>query len=95
MRADVVAARDDALDTPVDLRLQPERSAPLTNSQEKRVNRLAQSKGYRLEKVGKGPHHGRFAIVNLAEGARVASGVPGDEFSFSLQEAEDWLSKRG
>jgi hypothetical protein len=67
----------------------------MTNSQEKRVNRLAQSKGYRLEKVGKGPHHGRFAIVNLAEGARVASGVPGDEFSFSLQEAEDWLSKRG
>ena len=67
----------------------------MTNSQEKRVNRIAQSKGYRLEKVGKGPHHGRFSIVNLAEGARVASGVPGDEFSFSLQEAEEWLSKRG
>jgi hypothetical protein len=66
----------------------------VTNSQEKRVNRIAQSKGYRLEKVGKGPHHGRFAIVNLAEGSRVASGVPDDEFSFSLQEAEDWLSKR-
>jgi hypothetical protein len=66
----------------------------MTNSQEKRVNRIAQSKGYRLEKVGKGPHHGRFSIVNVAQGSRVASGLPGDEFSFSLQEAEDWLSKR-
>ena len=65
----------------------------MTNAQEKRVNQIAQRKGYRLEKVGKGPHHGRFAIVNVAEGARVASGVPGDEYSFSLQEAEDWLSK--
>src|SRR5204863_3579177 len=35
-------------------------SEVMTNSQEKRVSRIAQSKGYRLEKVGKGPHHGRF-----------------------------------
>ena len=40
----------------------------MTNSQEKRVNRTAQTKGYRLEKVGKGPHHGRFCIVNLLRG---------------------------
>ena len=66
----------------------------MTNSQEKRVHRVAQSKGYRLEKVGKGPQHGRFSIVNVAESSRVASGVPDAEFSFSLQEAEDWLSKR-
>ena len=66
----------------------------MTNSQEKRVNRIAQSKGYRLEKVGKGPHHGRFSIVNVAESSRVASSTPGAEFCFSLQEAEDWLSKR-
>ena len=66
----------------------------MTNSQEKRVNRIAQSKGYRLEKVGKGPHHGRFSIVNLAEASRVTSGVPDAEFSFSLQEAEVWLSNR-
>ena len=66
----------------------------MTNSQEKRIHRIAQSKGCRLEKVGKGPHHGRFSIVNLAEGSRVASGVPDAEFSFSLKEAEDWLSKR-
>ena len=71
------------------------RSALMTNSQEKRVNRIAQTKGYRLEKVGKGPHHGRFCIVNLAEGSRIASGIPGLEFSFSLQEAEDWLANRG
>jgi hypothetical protein len=67
----------------------------MTNSQEKRVSRVAQSKGYRLEKVGKGAHHGRFAIVNIAEGSRVASGIAGAEFSFSLQEAEEWLAKIG
>lgn len=65
----------------------------MTNSEEKRVTKTAQRKGYRLEKVGKGPHHGRFSIVNVAEGARVASGIPGAEFSFSLQEAEVWLGK--
>ena len=65
----------------------------MTNSQEKRVERTAQNRGYRLEKVGKGPHHGRFAIVNIAEGSRIASGVPGAEYSFSLQEVEDWLAK--
>jgi hypothetical protein len=69
-------------------------SEVMTNSQEKRVSRIAQSRGYRLEKVGKGPHHGRFAIVLVAEGSRVASGISGAEFSFSLQEAEEWLSKR-
>ena len=67
----------------------------MSRSQEKRVNRIAESKGYRLEKVGKGPHHGRFAIVNVAEGARIDSGIHGAEFTFSLQEAEDWLAKRG
>ena len=67
----------------------------MTNSQEKRVNRIAHNKGYRLEKVGKGPHHGRFAIVNVAECSRVASDIPGAEFSFSLQEAEEWLAKSG
>ena len=65
----------------------------MTNSEEKRVNHIAQRKGYRLEKVGKGPHHGRFSIVNVAEGSRVASGIPGAEFTFLLQEAEDWLAK--
>ena len=65
----------------------------MTNSEEKRVNHIAQSKGYRLEKVGKGPHHGRFCIVNVAEGSRIASGIPGAEFTFSLQEAENRLAK--
>jgi hypothetical protein len=67
----------------------------MTNSQEKRVNRTAQNKGYRLEKVGKGPHHGRFSTVNVAVGSRIASGIPGAEFTFSLQEAEEWLTKGG
>jgi hypothetical protein len=66
----------------------------MTNSQEKRVTRLAESKGFRLEKVGKGPHHGRFSIVSKAHGSRMPSGVPGSEFTFSLQEAENWLSKK-
>ena len=66
----------------------------MSKSQEKRVDRIAESKGYRLEKVGKGAHHGRFAIVKVSEGARIASGIPGAEFSFSLQEAEHWLAKR-
>jgi hypothetical protein len=61
--------------------------------EEKRITRIALSKGYTLEKVGKGPHHGRYAILNKAEGARMRSGVADAEFSFSLQEAEDWLAK--
>jgi hypothetical protein len=66
----------------------------MTNSLEKHVARLAETKGYRLEKVGKGPHHGRFCIVHKAEGSRIRSGVPGAEFSFSLEEAEVWLVKK-
>ena len=65
----------------------------MSNSQEKHVSRLAQSKGYRLEKVGKGPHHGRFCLVGMAQGSRVASDIPGAGFTFSLQEAEAWLVK--
>jgi hypothetical protein len=65
----------------------------MTNSQEKRISRIAQNKGYRLEKVGKGPHHGRFSIVHVAEGARMASGIPHDEYTFSIEEAEAWLAK--
>ena len=67
----------------------------MTNAQEKHVSRLAQSKGYRLEKVGKGPHHGRFSLVDVAQGSRVASGIPDARFSFTLQEAEEWLAKVG
>ena len=65
----------------------------MSNSQEKHVSRLAQSKGYRLEKVGKGPHHGQFCLVRMAQGSRVASDILGAGFSFSLQEAEAWLVK--
>ena len=65
----------------------------MTNTEERHATRIAESKGYILEKVGKGPHHGRFAIINKAQGSRVRSGIPGAEFTFSLQEAEDWLAK--
>ena len=67
----------------------------MSNSEEKRVTRVAQGKGYRLDKVGKGPQHGRFSIVSIAEGSRAPSGVAGADFTFSLQEAEAWLATRG
>ena len=67
----------------------------MSNTEERHATRIAESKGYKLEKVGKGPHHGRFAIVNKAQGSRVRSDVPGAEFTFSLQEVEAWLAKAG
>jgi hypothetical protein len=67
----------------------------MTNTQEKHVARIAQSKGYSLEKVGKGPHHGRFSLVNKEQGSRAHSGIGGAEFSFTLQEAENWLLNIG
>ena len=63
----------------------------MTNAQEKRLNRIADRKGFRLDKVGHGKGHGRFYIVNLAEGGRVRSGVIDHEYSFTLEEAEAWL----
>ena len=64
----------------------------MTNAHEKRVNRIAELKGFRLEKAGHGKGHGRFHIVNVAEGGRVRSDVLDHEYSFSLEEAEAWLS---
>ena len=65
----------------------------MTNAQEKRVNRIAELKGFRLEKTGHGKGHGRFYIMNLAEGARMRSGILDHEYSFSLEEAETWLAQ--
>ena len=64
----------------------------MTKAQEKRVNRIAELKGFRLEKAGHGKGHGRFYIMNLAEGARMRSGILDHEYSFSLEEAEAWLA---
>ena len=64
----------------------------MSNADEKRVNRIAERKGFHLEKAGHGKGQGRFYIVNIAEGARMRSGVPDHEYSFSLEEAEAWLS---
>jgi len=64
----------------------------MTNAQEKRVNRIAELKGFRLEKAGHGKGHGRFYIMNVAEGGRMRSDVLDHEHSFSLEEAEAWLS---
>ena len=64
----------------------------MTNAQEKRVNRIAELKGFRLERAGHGKGHGCFYIMNLAEGARMRSGILDHEYSFSLEEAEAWLA---
>jgi hypothetical protein len=65
---------------------------PVTNAQEKRINRIAERNGFRLDKVGSGKGHGRFYIVNLTEGQRMRSGILDHEYSFSLEEAEAWLA---
>jgi hypothetical protein len=66
----------------------------MTATTEKQITKAAEGKGYRLEKVGKGPHHGRFALVNKAQGSRAPSGIPGADFTFSLDEAEAFLAAR-
>ena len=67
----------------------------MSNADEKRVKKIAERKGFHLEKAGHGSSHGRFYIMNVAEAARMRSGVADHEFSFSLEEAEAWLSAHG
>ena len=64
----------------------------MSNADEKRVKKLAERKGFQLEKGGHGKGHGRFYLLQVAEGARMRSGVAEHEYSFSLEEAEAWLS---
>jgi hypothetical protein len=70
-----------------------DRSNCMSNAQEKRVNRIAELKGFRLERAGHGKGHGRFYIMDVAEGGRMRSGIPDHEYSFSLEEAEAWLAE--
>ena len=63
----------------------------MTNSQEKRIKNIAERKGFRLDRAGHGKGHGRFYIINLAEGSRMRSGVLDHEYSFSLEEAATWF----
>lgn len=63
----------------------------MSNAQEKRLNRIAERRGFRLDKAGHGKGHGRFYLMKLAEGSRMRSGVLEHEFSFWLEEAEVWL----
>jgi hypothetical protein len=58
------------------------------NAQENRGKHIAECKGFRLDKAGHGKGHGRFYIMNLAEGGRMRSGVLDHKYSFSLEEAE-------
>ena len=64
----------------------------MTGAHEKSVRRLADRKGFRLDKVGKGHH--RFYIIDLASSGRMPSGVPDHDYSFSLEQAEEWLASR-
>jgi len=64
----------------------------VSNADEKRVGKQAERKGFHLEKAGHGKSHGRFYIMNVAERSRMRSGVAEHEYSFSLEEAEAWLS---
>ena len=63
----------------------------MSNAQEKRVNRIAELKGFRLERAGHGKGHGRFYIMDLAEGGRMRSGIPDHEYSFSLTNLTPFL----
>ena len=65
----------------------------MSNAQEKRVNRIAELKGFRLERAGHGKGPGRFYIVDVPEGGRMRSGILDHEYSFSLEEAEAWLAE--
>jgi hypothetical protein len=64
----------------------------MTAAHEKSVHSLAERKGFRLDKVGKGQK--RFYIINLESGGRMPSGVSDHEYSFSLEQAEAWLASR-
>jgi hypothetical protein len=64
----------------------------MTSGHEKNVHRLAERKGFRLDKVGKG--HARFSIIDLSSGGRIPSGVPDHQYSFSLEQAEEWLTSQ-
>ena len=61
----------------------------MTGAHDKSIHRLAERKGFRLDKVGKGQH--RFAMIDLASGGKIPSGVAGHEYSFTLEEVEVWL----
>ena len=65
----------------------------MTGADEKRVHHLAERKGFRLAKVGKGQH--RFYIIDAGSGAKMPSDALGHEYSFTLEEAKVWLATRG
>ena len=64
----------------------------MISAHEKSVHRLAERKGFRLDKVGKGQH--RFYIVDVGSEGRMPSGIPGHGYSFTLEQAEVWLATR-
>ena len=65
----------------------------MAGADEKRVHHLAERKGFRLDKVGKGQH--RFYLTDVGSGAKMPSDVPGHDYSFTLEEAKASLAARG
>ena len=65
----------------------------MAGADEKRVHDLAERKGFRLDKVGKGQH--RFYLTDVGSGAKMPADVPGHDYSFTLEEAKAWLTSRG
>ena len=65
----------------------------MTGADEKRVHHLAERKGFRLAKVGKGQH--RFYIIHVGSGGKMPSDAPGHEYSFTIEEAKAWLATHG
>ena len=54
----------------------------MSNADEKRVSRIAERNGFRLEKAGHGKGHGRFYIVNPVEGAGCVPASPTTSIPF-------------
>jgi len=65
----------------------------MTGADEKRVQHLAERKGFRLAKVGKGQH--RFYLIDVVSGGKMPSDIPGHDYSFTLEEVKNWLATRG
>ena len=55
----------------------------MAGADEKRVHHLAERKGFRLDKVGKGQH--RFYLTDVGSGAKMPADVPGHDYSFTLE----------
>jgi hypothetical protein len=59
---------------------------------ERKVDYLAVRKGFRLDRIGLGED--RYYVIELATGGKMPSDVPYHPYSFTLEEANEWLEAR-